>query len=416
MWFLAIRHLTSKKRQTILTLFGIVLGTAAYIAISGMMLGFQSFIVDQLVNNDAHVRVSAREELITAHSLDETFFGEQALVTWIAPPSGRRDNAYILYPQAWFDRFESMPEVVAYSEQLVVQGLATRGKVSTSVRVIGVQPTKQSQVTTIETAMLNGKFSAIGTSGNRIIAGQGLLQKLGASVNDTLILSAGKAQLMPFKVVGSFRVGVKGIDDTTLYGALTDVQKMNATPSRVSDIAVRLARVEDAAILASSWNKFGQEKVQSWDQANEGIMSVFTTQDIVRNSMTVTILIVAGFGIYNILNMAVNQKRREIAILRSIGFESKDVIQLFLIQGVLLGAVGGLIGCGVGYLVCEVMARIPVSADRGLGGNTMMIVFFPGIYVRGFLLAFFSSSFAGFLPARQAGKLSPIQIIRGENS
>ena len=131
--------------------------------------------------------------------------------------------------------------------------------------------------------------------------------------------------------------------------------------------------------------------------------------------MTISILIVAGFGIYNILTMAVNQKRKEIAILRSIGFESLDIVILFLTQGIILGALGGLFGCLVGYGVCEVMARIPV-ANRGLGGNHMIIAFFPGIYVRGFLLAFVSSSLASFLPARAAGKMTPIDIIRSENS
>ncbi len=415
MLFLALRHLLSRKRQSLLTLVGILLGTAAYIAISGMMLGFQTFIIDQLINNDAHVRISAREDVITEHSLDADFFGQDALVHWLTPPAGRRDNAYILYPRAWTDRMESSPEVSAYAEQMIAQAIVSRAKVSTAARVIGVDPTKQIQVTNIQSYMTKGSFLDIGMSGNRILVGDGLLNKLGATVPETLMLSVGKGVAQSFKVVGSFHLGVKNADDTLIYGALTDIQTLNATPSRVSDIAVRLTNVEDAGSLASSWNILSQEKVQSWDQANEGIMSVFTTQDIVRNSMTISILIVAGFGIYNILSMAVNQKRREIAILRSMGYEAKDIVTLFLAQGLLLGAVGGLVGCLVGYGVCEVMARIPV-ANRGMGGNHMTIVFFPGIYGRGFLLAFLSAGFASFLPARAAGKLSPIEVIRGENS
>lgn len=310
---------------------------------------------------------------------------------------------------------ESSPEVSAYAEQMIAQAIVSRAKVSTAARVIGVDPTKQIQVTNIQSYMTKGSFLDIGMSGNRIVVGDGLLNKLGATVPETLMLSVGKGVAQSFKVVGSFHLGVKNADDTLIYGALTDIQTLNATPSRVSDIAVRLTNVEDAGSLASSWNILSQEKVQSWDQANEGIMSVFTTQDIVRNSMTISILIVAGFGIYNILSMAVNQKRREIAILRSMGYEAKDIVTLFLAQGLLLGAIGGLIGCLVGYGVCEVMARIPV-ANRGMGGNHMTIVFFPGIYVRGFLLAFLSAGFASFLPARAAGKLSPIEVIRGENS
>lgn len=415
MFFLALRHLFSQKRQSVLTLIGIVLGTAAYVAISGMMLGFQTFIVDQLVNNDSHVRISAREELILEHSLDKEFFGEKILVNWLSPPAGRRDNAYILYPKSWTDRLDSLPEVAAYSPQLVVQGLVNRAKVSTAARIIGCDPVRQSQVTNIEKYMVQGKFSDIAIGGNRIVVGEGLLQKLGARVPETILLSAGSGEILPFRVVGSFRLGVKSLDDSTIFGVLSDIQKLNRTPSRVSDIAIRLHEVDRAGELASLWNLLGQEKVQSWDQANQGIMSVFTTQDIVRNSMTISILIVAGFGIYNILSMAINHKKREIAILRSIGYEGKDIVQLFMTQGILLGTVGGIIGALMGYIVCEIMARIPI-ADRGLGGNFMIIAFFPSIYIKGFFLAFFSCTVASYFPARKAGKMTPIEIIRSENS
>lgn len=415
MYFLALRQLLSRKRQSLLTLLGIVLGAAAYIAIAGMMLGFQSFMVDQLVDNDAHIRISAREELITEHSLDDDFFGADTLVDWKSAPSGRRDNNYILYPRSWFDRMDKIPEVAAYSQQLIAQVIVSRGKVSTSARLLGSDPTRQIQVTNIQKYMTQGTFTEVGVSGNRIIVGDGLLERLGAKVPETLLISAGKGRALPFKIIGTFHLGVKAIDDGTIFAALADVQTLNLTPSRISDIAVRLNRVEDASTFASAWNSLSQEKVQSWDQANEGIMSVFKTQDIVRNSMTISILIVAGFGIYNILSMAVNHKRREIAILRSMGYEARDIVQLFLIQGMLLGLLGGVIGCILGYGVCEAMAMIPV-ADRGMGGKRMIIAFFPGIYVRGFLLAFVSASVASYLPARAAGKLTPIDIIRGENA
>ncbi len=145
-------------------------------------------------------------------------------------------------------------------------------------------------------------------------------------------------------------------------------------------------------------------------------MSVFTPQDIVRNAMTVSILVVAGFGIYNILSLAVTHKRREIAILRSMGFEPRDITNLFLIQGIILGIVGGFVGLLLGVATCYIMSTIEISADRGLGGNHMMISFDFLIYVKAFLLALVSSSFASFFPARSAGSLEPIDIIRGENS
>ena len=415
MLFLALRHLTSRKRQTFLTLLGILLGTGAYVAISGLMLGFQTFIIDQLVNNDAHVRITAREELLTERSLNESFFGDSAVVKWWKPPSGRKDNPYILAPGTWLERLQSDPKVAASSPQMVVQAIVKVGKATAAVRLIGSEPERQKRVSNIEQYMLQGKFSEIGTTGNRVAVGKDLLDRIGAAYGETINLSSGKSGSVPFRIVGVFRLGVKGLDETTVFGSLSDAQQLNETPSRVTDIAVRLNDVTEAGALAATWNLLATEKVQSWDQANEGIMSVFKMQDIVRNSMTVSILIVAAFGIYNILSLAISHKKREIAILRSMGFVPRDIERLFLIQGIILGAVGGLVGCLLGYVACLYLSTIEVSSNRGLGGNRMLISFDSMIYFKGFGLAFLSACVASFLPARAAGKLEPIDIIRSEN-
>ncbi len=93
MMFLSMRHLLTRKKQSFLILLGIIIGTAAYVTISGMMLGFQTKLMDQLVNNDAHIRISAREELLTAQSLGS--FPEATHVFWKIPPNGRKDSAKI---------------------------------------------------------------------------------------------------------------------------------------------------------------------------------------------------------------------------------------------------------------------------------------------------------------------------------
>ena len=416
MFFLALRHLLSKKKQTSLTLLGIILGTAAYISISGMMLGFQTFIVDQLVNNDSHIRINAREELLTKDILNTSLFDKGTLVNWVKPPTGRKDSPYILAPSTWLDRLAKDERVTAASPQLIVQGIANYAKTTTGVSIVGSDVEKQKGVSNIEHYMLSGKFSDIGTGGNRIAVGEGLLNKMGASKGETIFLSVGKGLPEPFRIVSVFNLGVKAFDEGRIFAALNDVQKLNNTPSRISDIAIRLTDVTQAASVASTYNLISQEKVLSWDQSNEGIMSVFVTQDIIRNVMTLSILVVAGFGIYNILSLAVTHKRREIAILRSMGFEPMDIIKLFLIQGITLGFVGGLIGLLIGFSASYIMSNIEVSADRGLGGNRMIISFDYLIYLRGFVLAVLSSSFASFFPARSAGSLEPIEIIRGENS
>jgi len=191
---------------------------------------------------------------------------------------------------------------------------------------------------------------------------------------------------------------------------------VNKTPSQISNIAIRLTDVTQASTLADNWNSLGQDKVQSWDQVHDGILSVFSMQDTMRFCIIAAILVVAGFGIYNILSMAVHHKRREIAILRSIGYEPHDIVNLFFLQGVILGAVGGAVGLGVGYLLSLYLETIRMAGGSGhaLGKGTMMISYDPNIYFWAWVLAFIAASFASILPARAAGKMTPIDIIRSE--
>ncbi|MEY4616315.1 MAG: hypothetical protein RJB66_1275 [Pseudomonadota bacterium] len=416
MFFLAWRHLTSKIKQTMLTLMGITLGTAAYITISGMMLGFQTFILEQLVNNDAHIRISAREDFITKEKVEKNIFPSIAHVFWLSPPGGLRESAKVQQPQVWLDRLKKDSDVLAYSPQLVAQVLVRKGGASLTGRLIGSEPAKQVLVTNIQKYMREGRFNDIATAGNKIIVGEGVLNLLGARVGDTITLASARGEAVPFRIVGSFSLGVKTLDETTLFAHLTDVQTVNKSPSQISDIAVRIKDVTKAQKKAETWSAFSHDKIKSWDQINEGTLSVFKTQDIVRNAMTISILIVAGFGIYNILTMAVNQKRREIAILRSMGYEPKDIINLFLIQGLILGSTGSTVGLGFGFIFCQMMSQIQVSSQRMLGNGKMLVSFDPIIYVKAFVLGFAAAIVASLLPARAAGKLEPIEIIRSEAS
>ena len=109
--------------------------------------------------------------------------------------------------------------------------------------------------------------------------------------------------------------------------------------------------------------------------------------------------------------MAVNQKKKEIAILRSLGFQAHNVLMLFFSQGVIIGFTGGISGLLLGYIACLYIQTIPFNGT-GSQTNMMHISFTPQIYINAFLLALLASIIASVLPARAASKLTPIDIIR----
>lgn len=413
MLYLALRHLLSRKKQTTLTLLGIILGATAYVVITGFFLGFRGFLIDQLINNDAHIHVNAKEAPLSDHDLDKAFYDDEfAHVFWRSPPAGRKDYARINNPPDWYLRLNADDRVLAYSPLITTQVILRQAKSGVSATLIGCNAKDQMSVTNIAESMTQGKFSDLGSNGNRIIVGDGLLRKLGARINQTVSVSTGSTEAVPFKIVGVFKTGLMLLDEVRAYSNLANVQRINGTPNQINEIVIRLKDFSNSAEIATNWGSLSVDKVQSWDQINASFFSVFKIQDATRIMMIAVILIVAGFGIYNVLNMTVASKQKEVAILRSMGFDTNDIITLFFSQGLILGLFGGAIGCFLGYWICRYLETVSFGGGPLGGAGYLHIAIEPIFFVQGMSLAVISAALASFLPAYTAGRLTPIEIIR----
>lgn len=412
---LAIRYLFSRKRQSLFTLLGIFLGAGSFVIISGFFSGFKYFFIDNLVNNSAHIFIQAKQDFLQPHSLDAAFFGSEILHTfWTSVPAGEKDYSRIEKPQGWYQRLESDTRVEAYSPQLVVAALFSKGGAPISAGLTGCLPEKQSRVNTVAANMVDGHFSDMSGGGNRMIVGLELLNRLGAKLFQNVMVSVGNGKQTPFQIVGTFDSGNKR-SDLQAYGLLADVQRANQTLNRINEIDVRLFDYEQSATVATTWSSISSESIESWDQRNSSIFTMFELQAMMRNIIVFVVMLVAGFGIYNVLMMTVTQKMKDIAILQTMGYESWEIRLLFLFQGLILGLIGALLGLIAGYFVCKYLQTLPFG---GRSGSTrpaghLTIVITLGIYLQASLLSIFSALIASYLPARSAAKFTPIEIIRG---
>ena len=414
MIFIAMRYLLERKRQTLLTLLGVFFGTVAYVAVSGFFVGLQGFMVQQLVNNAAEVHIEARKDYLTEHVLDVPFFGEKFLHTfWSAPPAGVEGFQEVQSPAKWYKRLNADPRVAAFVPQLTAPALFVLGINSVGTTITGCDARKQVKVTTIADYMIDGKFTDIAVGGNRIVLGDELMKRLGAAMNQNVMASIGvNPTPSSFKVIGRYYTGNRGMD-LQAYAAIDDIQRTNLTPNQVNEIGVRLKDYKDSDAMARTWAMTSPERVESWGDQNANILSIFAIQDALRFSMIMTVLIVAGFGIYNILNMTVSQKRQDIAILRALGYDAFDVIMLFFSQGLTVGIVGGILGLICGSILCRYLQSIPfmVATPANPQGH-LHISLSASILFQAAFMSLFAASIASILPARAASKLTPIEIIR----
>lgn len=413
MFFLSWRQLISRKKQTLLILLGISFGTLLYVSITGLQLGMREYIFEQLLSNTAHILISGSEKDILPESITEVLYGDNKNVFWRVAPAGKRDETKIKNVQGWYQFLDKETEVLDYSPRLSTNVLLGSGQFSAPVNLIGTLPEKHARVSHIEKYIKQGSFLNLKSGGNSLVIGSGVAKKLGVHLNQIVNVSSRAGLSRPYKIVGILHFGNEQIDQSIAYAHLKNVQTVTQRPGRVSEIAVALWDVEKSNITASFWKNISTDKVQDWKEANKAFMEVIGVQDFSRYFITWSVLLVAAFGIYNVLTIMINQKKREIAILRAIGYSPARIFQLIFYQGIVLGMVGGLLGLFLGWLMCLWIGSINFGFEIG-GSNNLLISYDWQIYFSAFITANISALIASFIPAWEAKNLTPMDIIRSE--
>ncbi len=412
MFFLSWKQLMARKKQNLLILLGISFGTLLFVSISGVQLGMRRYIANQLLNNTAHILIKGEEKKVKADEVTEAFYPSN-FVHWINNPSGLRENVKLENYSGWYSKLNQDSRVLGFSPRMAAHVVLNSGKFSTAVNLVGTIPEKQVKISSIEDYMKEGSFIGLRGS-NTIVIGTGVADDLGLKTGQYVNVSSGlKEGPKSFKIAGIFQFGNQQIDRSLAFASLTDVQILTKSPGRVSEIAVALYDIDQAQRLADEWQILTHDKVEDWQEANASFMEMIKIQDFTRYFITISILLVASFGIYNVLSIMINQKKKEIAILRAIGYGPRRILELVLYQGLLLGVSGGILGMILGYLLCKYVESINLNFDIG-NVNHLLISYDLSIYVTAFIVAIISSIISSYIPAKAASKMTPMDIIRAE--
>jgi lipoprotein-releasing system permease protein len=227
------------------------------------------------------------------------------------------------------------------------------------------------------------------------------------------VTSAGAPVVM--RVVGIFASGVKQIDETKSYANIVQAQNlMGKDRSYVTDIKINLVDYQMAPEVAKEIAALTGYKAEDWVQANSQLKVAFKIRAMILNSVVGVILLVAGFGIYNILNMTIYEKIKEIAILKAIGFSGPSVISIFLQQAIYIGLGGAIIGIVFGFSITLGFSKIYIGGGTPMGSlQYIPMSFYPPHYIEAIIFGILTTIAAGFFPARKASKVDPVTIIRG---
>jgi lipoprotein-releasing system permease protein len=405
--YIALRFLLHRKRALLLSLAGVVFGVAIFIATQAQTQGFAKFFIDSTLGSNGAVVVKSR---FRPHS------------NMLVPPTGSKiEAAHRSYFEGINDANAIMrvsrqfPNVISCSSVLVGTLSARSGFENVTADLYGIDPLLHLQTTDLARQIVEGSFDDFRNNTNSVIVGSRLARALNVEAGDTVQLLPPGGEYRRLMVTAIARSGVGPIDASRIYSHSRVAQSLLHKPYAASMIIYKLRDPQRAPALARHFESLFQHVTQSWQDREESTLQLFLT---LRMSAAITvslIILLAGFGIFNVLTMTVLSKVKEIAILRSMGYRRIDISAIFLWQGAMIAAAGSLIGCVCGALLTFGVSHIPIRIRGLLYTNYFLVAWDWRHYVWATLLAIVAVTIASYVPARRAAQLPPVATLRGSS-
>lgn len=399
--FLALRFLREGRSQTLLIAFGVALGSAVVIFLTGLLSGLQASLIARTLGSQPHVVVHpVRDE---PRPLREAREGEIVLRQRVEAAQRLRSIAGW---QSVVRRIERLDGVTAVSPLASGPATAIRGAASRSVVVMGVDPARFDRVIPLRDVIVEGSFEL---AGDDALIGVELADDLGVGIGDRVRVRPTSGADQGFRVRGLFDLGSRDVNRRWVVVPLRSGQTLLGLSGGVSDVHVRVADVFDASRVADRIAAETGLVADSWIRTNQQLMVGLSGQRSSGNMITLFVIIAVALGISSVLVVSVVQKSPEIGILRATGASRALVTRVFLWQGALLGLIGALGGCGAGALLGKVFESLAVNADGTPKFPVDQSPFLFGATLVGSVLV---GLVAAVWPARRAARLDPVVAIR----
>lgn len=405
----AIRHLLARRRQSIVSMLGIVLGVGFFLSISAMMQGSENDFMKRLVDNAPHISIADEFRNPTAQPAERTYPHGAVEIVHVRPQTETRGLRGF---QQILDYLRSLPGLRA-SPLLTGPALITFAGKDMAIALNGIVPAEYAGVSTIDNYMRRGSLAELIANPNGIVIGDELARVLSLEFGRNLTVTTAAGQNRTFKIVGIFHTGRNSVDAGQAFVTLKRVQALLDRPNRANSIIVKLDDAERARDVAGEIENHVGYKSVSWQEQSEDLMSTLLIRRIIMYTVVGAVLVVAAFGIYNVISTVVMEKHRDIAILKSMGFRSRDIEQIFLAQGIVLGIAGSVCGLVLGSLLMAGMMHIRFKFPGSTDYVYMAIDWGWPQFALAAGVAMASSVAAALLPARKAARVRPVDILRG---
>jgi lipoprotein-releasing system permease protein len=403
---IAWTHVRARVRQTGFAVAGVATGVGFSIMMAALMQGSQDDFTHRLVNTLPHITMSDDRRNPPPQPSEKAFASAEihGLTPEARRPGIKNPMATMAALEAWvagaIGPSVKVPVIVRYANQDV------------AVSVIGIDPRREGKISDLPKQMRGATLNSLYRATNAIIIGDGLSAKIGARIGANITLQTSEGARISAQVVGLFHSGVRNIDERTAYVLTKTGQILARQTGVINELRFRLRDPMTAREVAARIENDTSYKSVSWQESNEDLLNTFIIRNLIMFAVVGAILLVASFGTYNIISTITHEKARDIAIMKSLGLSEFTVRSIFVIEALIIGVAGALVGFLLGYLLCLGLASIRIKSPF-LDTDRLPLAYTYVHYVLAGMVALVSSVVAGYGPARKAARMHPVEIIRG---
>ncbi|WP_426065160.1 ABC transporter permease [Flavobacterium sp. DSP2-3-1] len=410
---IAMHLLRARLKQTIVAAIGVTFSIAMFIALVSFMNGLNDLLDGLMLNRTPHIllyneiKPSENQPILSS----EAFKKKTNFVRSIKP----KDRGKSIYnSKTILAVLKQDSRVIDVAPKVTSPVFFNSGTIEISGIINGIDVLSEDKLFKISDYIIEGKVADL-LQNNSIIIGKGLSDKMLLTKGDIIKITTSKGNLASLKIVGISEFGIAEIDNVTSFTSLATAQKILGEPTNyITDIQLNLYNMATAPAVAKEFRDNFNLDAIDYQTANSQFETGSTVRSIISYSVGVVLLIVAGFGIYNILNMMIYEKMDSIAILKATGFSGNDVKWIFVLLSIIIGLAGGLFGLLFGYIFSSIIDVIPFETASLPTVKTYPVNYNPLFYAIGITFALFTTTIAGLFPALKASKVDPVEIIRGK--
>lgn len=404
----------ARWRQTLVAAVGVMFSITMFITLLGFMNGLNDLLDSLILNRTPHIRLynEIKPSAIQPIDKDSNFTQGHNFVESVKPNGGRLsiyNNGPIRHA------LEQDERVLGVAPKITAQVFYNVGAIDMTGVINGVDAEEENRLFKFSEYVVEGNYLDIKNVPNSIILGKVAAEKMLAEIGDIIQVTTAKGERMQLKVVGYFQSGLQDIDKVNSYASVNTAQKLlGESNNYVTDLQIKLKDINQAPALANEYRAKFEVDAIDIQTANAQFETGSDIRTIISYAVGITLLIVSGFGIYNILNMMIFEKMDTIAILKATGFSGNEVKAVFITIALSIGIFGGLCGLLFGFGLSVVIDNLPFNTAAMPNITTFPVNYDIKFYIIGTLFSVITTYFAGFFPARKASKIDPVIIIRGK--